>query len=77
MWYYIIAAVITCPPIDVEAFTNGMVKVSGSVLDSTATYKCDEGFILSDGFTKRVCMENGQWSGKAGVCKRTYMISIK
>ena len=73
----IITVVIACPPIDAEAFANGTMKVSGSVLDSTVTYRCNEGFVLSGGFTKRVCMENGQWSGTAGVCKRTYTIRIK
>ena len=71
MVYIFIALVITCPPIDAESFANGTVEVSGSGLNSAATYKCDKGFILLDGFTVRICMENGQWSGKAGFCKRT------
>ena len=71
MVYIFITLVITCPPIDAESFANGTVKVSGSGLNSAATYKCNEGFILSDGFTVRICMENSQWSGKAGFCKRT------
>ena len=67
---YIIIIEITCPPI--EPFANGTVAVSGLTIDSTATYKCNKGFILSGGYTVRVCGANHQWSGNTGVCKRTY-----
>ena len=47
----------------------------GFGLGAMATYKCNNGFILSDGFTVRVCLENEQWAGKAGVCQRTYILA--
>ena len=62
---------ITCD--ESLSIDNGQVVISGSGLGSTATYTCNEGFILSDGFTRRVCQDNNQWSGRAGVCRRTYL----
>ena len=64
----IFIVVIACPPI--EPLADGQVVVSGSGLGDTATYSCNEGFILSDGFTVRVCKEDHEWTGRAGVCKR-------
>ena len=60
--------VIACPPI--EPLADGRVVATGRGLGATATYSCNEGFILSDGFTVRVCMENHEWTGKVGVCTR-------
>ena len=60
---------ITCP--EIKSFANGHVTISGSGFGSTATYACNKGFILSNGFTIRVCKENDKWSGYEGVCKRT------
>ena len=59
---------ITCPPL--KPLANGQVIVSGSGLGDTATYKCDDGFILSGGYNVRVCRDSHEWSGDAGVCKR-------
>ena len=59
---------IACPP--VEPIANGQVVVSGSRLGESATYKCNEGYVLFDGYTVRRCMENLEWSGNAGICKR-------
>ena len=61
---------ITCP--DLDPIGNGTLVISGSGLGSTATYSCDDGYILSDGFTVRVCTEHGEWTGRAGFCERTY-----
>ena len=65
--FYIIG--ITCPPL--EPIANGRVIVSGSGLGATATYSCDDDFILFSGFSIRVCKDSQTWSGYAGVCKRT------
>jgi len=60
---------ITCPPI--EPIANGMVKVTGRYLGDTATYSCNEGFVMSsNGYTRRVCEFNNEWTGTAGICER-------
>lgn len=60
---------IICPPI--EPIANGKVEVTGLSFGATATYSCNEGFVMSsNGFTIRVCNFDSKWTGNAGVCKR-------
>ena len=49
--------------------------MSGLRVGSTATYKCDDGFLLV-GTTTRECLSNGQWSGNAPICKRKYLLVV-
>ena len=54
---------------------NGAVMLSGSTVDSTATYECDAGYVLVGGEDTRMCQENGEWSGTAPscICKSCYI----
>lgn len=47
---------------------NGQVRLSGTVLGSTATYSCNSGFRLV-GKNRRVCQPSGEWSGEAPTCE--------
>ena len=49
--------------------TNGEVDLTGTIVDSTATYSCDDGFTLQ-GQSTRTCQDDGQWSGSAPTCER-------
>ena len=59
------------------------VQVASTSHGSEATYTCASGFDTIEGETVRLCGSDGQWSGKAPVCKlignHTYksVISIK
>ena len=46
---------------------NGMVSLSGIVLDSVATYTCDTGYDLV-GNNDRTCLATGNWSGNEPTC---------
>ncbi len=59
---------IICPKLDNP--DNGRVVVSGLTPSSIADYTCDKGFKLI-GTSWRKCLDNGEWSGEAPVCKRT------
>ena len=56
-----------CP--DLEKPMNGRVKVKKQMLNSTAEYKCNEGFVLTGGDQVRKCLAGGSWSGKAPFCQ--------
>ena len=47
---------------------NGDVSFRTTTFNSRAAYSCNNGFLLV-GQTTRVCQSNGEWSGKAPVCK--------
>ena len=47
---------------------NGVVSLSGTVFDSTASYSCNTGFNVV-GNTPRTCQADGQWSGMAPTCE--------
>ena len=49
--------------------TNGRVDLTGTIVDSTATYSCDDRFRLQ-GQSTRTCQDDGQWSGSAPTCER-------
>ena len=56
-----------CP--DLKKPMNGRVEIKKQTLDSTATYKCNEGFKLTGGDRVRKCLAGGSWSGKAPLCE--------
>ncbi|XP_076061125.1 hig-anchoring scaffold protein isoform X2 [Oratosquilla oratoria] len=53
---------------DLENPLFGIVEISGNIVKSKATYKCQEGYHLI-GRRERVCQADGTWSGKAPECK--------
>ena len=60
-------AVVNCGQL--QAPTNGIVRVSGSTEGSTATYSCISGYSLV-GNILRQCQSNGEWSGTQPFCER-------
>ena len=56
-----------CGPLD--APNDGSVSISGTIVGSTATYTCNDGFRLQ-GQSTRTCQTNGEWSGSAPICQR-------
>jgi len=62
-------AVITC--LVLENPKNGMVFVTGQVLDSRATYFCNVGFMLV-GAVQRRCNDDGQWGEEEPQCVRKW-----
>ena len=59
-------AAIECE--DLDDPRNGDVKLTGTTVGSTATYVCDDGFVLR-GNQLRKCLSNGRWSGNEPFCK--------
>ncbi len=47
--------------------TDGMVALTTTTFDSTATYSCNTGLSLN-GEATRTCEETGAWSGSAPTC---------
>jgi len=58
-----------CPELTDPA--NGRVMWTGLTPGSTATYSCDEGFVLN-GTQIRTCQSDGTWSDAAPTCDRMY-----
>ena len=54
---------------------NGMVNVSGTTTNSTASYSCDEGYDLV-GVSTRTCLSSGDWSHDEVECKRELFLHI-
>ena len=46
---------------------NGTVMMTGNSVGDTATYSCDDGFILS-GVVMVTCQDDGQWSDPPPIC---------
>ena len=46
---------------------NGLVNVSTTVFNSTATYSCNDGYSL-EGDSTRTCLASGLWSGRSPQC---------
>ena len=63
---YIIYAVVDCGPLSDPL--NGNVDVNQTVINSTATYTCLIGYILS-GDNTRICQADGVWSGSEPTCE--------
>ena len=59
------ASEIDCGSLDDP--TNGEVSVSGTTLNSVATYSCNTGYTLT-GDDMRTCLESGLWSGNVPSC---------
>ena len=55
--------------------TNGDVSFRTTTFNSRAAYSCNNGFLLV-GQTTRVCQSNGEWSGKAPVCKSEQTVCL-
>ena len=47
---------------------NGSVEEAGTLLGSTATYRCSQGFQLI-GEDMRYCQANGLWAGNEPFCQ--------
>ena len=47
---------------------NGMVTVTETTFESTASYSCNGSNYLLVGATVRTCQANGIWSGSAPEC---------
>ncbi len=63
----------SCP--EIQAPQSGMVIFSEMIqsddnypLLTLAMYSCINGFILTDGDARRVCLHDGSWSGDAPIC---------
>ena len=54
-------------PVDPE---NGYCKVSGIGPGSRATYYCNDGYELYEGYRIRKCGYDGQWNGKQPSCRK-------
>uniref|UniRef100_A0A1X7VKS2 Sushi domain-containing protein n=1 Tax=Amphimedon queenslandica TaxID=400682 RepID=A0A1X7VKS2_AMPQE len=48
---------------------NGLVIAKGLTVGSRVYYSCDYGYNLTKGSEVRICQENLQWSGTAGICE--------
>ncbi|XP_015913201.1 membrane cofactor protein isoform X2 [Parasteatoda tepidariorum] len=57
---------IVCPIL--SDLLNGKVISTQRKLNSVATYECDRHYVLS-GSNKRICQEDGTWTGDAPICK--------
>ena len=51
-----------------ENITNGSVELSGTAVGDTATYTCEEGYILQ-GNRRRVCQRDSSWTGFEPTCR--------
>ena len=58
---------MACPLL--EPFHDGIMKVSDLYVNTTVTYTCDPGFMLTDGTKTRTCQSNLKWSGQAPTCR--------
>ena len=47
---------------------NGKVSSDGRIIGSRATYECDEGYHMSSGSPRRLCLPDGNWSGNIPSC---------
>ena len=63
-------AALVCGQLDSP--TNGAIIIAGDTrVGSTATYTCDEGFILTGGSETRVCTEDQTWTGTMPTCGKS------
>ena len=59
---------IMCDADDLGTLENGMVTVSDTVFNTTATYSCNNGYELR-GDATRTCLGTGLWSGDVPTCE--------
>ena len=64
---------ISCGPAP-DAPANGQQISSGTTIGSTVSYTCNRGYNLQ-GDSRRTCMANGYWSGRASTCDRKLLCS--
>ena len=54
---------------------NGQVShTAGTTFEQNATYICNMGYNLEGDIT-RMCQANGNWSGDAPTCQRTFLLN--
>ena len=53
---------------------SGVITMSGTIFNSTATYSCNDGYNLV-GDTTRTCLASGSWSDTAPTCTGIIMMS--
>ena len=61
---------ITCPKLTPPKY--GKVRISGYCVDDYAVYGCAYGYQISHK-DRRVCQEDGTWSGSEPTCDRKYV----
>ena len=66
---------VECEPLpDIE---NGRVRLTGTTVGSTVTYRCNRGYVLV-GRSTRECQASGEWSGQEPFCEsELYIIATK
>ena len=64
--FFLFLVAIGCGPLTNPA--NGAIELSGTAFGDTATYSCNQGFVLF-GKGIRTCEGNGQWNGKSPECR--------
>ena len=57
---------VSCSPLSNSE--NGVVELTGTAVGDTATYSCNQGFILF-GKGIRTCRADGAWNGKSPECR--------
>ncbi len=67
--YPTVFTAVECDPLTAPVF--GEVILSGTILMSTATYRCFPGYFLV-GVVTRECQATGFWSGQEPTCERMY-----
>ena len=66
--YFIFAAVCQDLPVPLNGRINYSPTGAPILLDTVASYSCDEGYVISGG-TERVCGSSGDWSGEEITCQ--------
>lgn len=54
---------------------NGRVDLTGTTFGSSATYSCNNNYML-DGPQTRRCQADGTWSGREPTCERMQQLNI-
>ena len=55
-----------------SAPANGRVSDHSTTFNSTATYSCNDGYIVT-GYAMRTCLESCVWSGSEPTCTGKYL----
>ncbi len=70
---FIILAVDCGKPVSI---TNGDVSYPSTIIDSLATYNCNDGYTLVGGDATVKCNENGDWEGPLPACVGMLLLQI-